>query len=203
MCDTLDLLKTMSLQFQQNDLIPGEAVEYLEVCVSGMTELSLQPGEQHAKMLTDAEAGVFKGVELSNVSEGRLDSERKRITNTLITHIESRLGDLSTQSLVAKFHALNHHNWPSGEDFILHGQQDFEALCRHYQAILQHEGTSSSEVMAEYRLYKVCAKNRKGPLRETLQEILQRGPRSRKPGFTSRVNQPTEDEMEEELIELE
>ncbi|KAJ8333912.1 hypothetical protein SKAU_G00412310 [Synaphobranchus kaupii] len=223
MCDTLDLLKTMSLQFQQND------TRY----------------------------------------------------QTLITHIESRLGDLSTQSLVAKFHALDHHNWPSGEDFILHGQQDVEALCRHYQAILQREGTSSSEVMAEYRLYKVWAKNRKGPLRETLQEILQRddlmkkykglsilaqinltmaistaacergfscmkrvkndwrsslatsqlnrlmflsiegpsletfdakravlrwwgsGPRSRKPGFTSRVNQPTEDEMEEELIELE
>ena len=50
-----------------------------------------------------------------------------------------------------------------------------ESLCHHYAGILQREGTTASEVMAEFRLYKIWAKNRTGPLRETLLLLLQRG----------------------------
>ena len=95
-------------------------------------------------------------------------------------HIENRLGDLlSTDSIVAKFcSALDHHTWPKPSDtdaaFVLHGRSAMESLCHHYAGILQREGTTASEVMVEFRLYKIWAKKRTGPLRETLLLLLQR-----------------------------
>ncbi|KAM3871389.1 LOW QUALITY PROTEIN: apoptosis-stimulating of p53 protein 1-like [Diretmus argenteus] len=143
--DTLEFLKTLSLQFQQNNLTPGEAVQYIEACINGLTELRLEP-------------------------------------DILTKHIESRLGDLlSADSIVAKFSALDHHMWPkpgstddSKEAFVIHGRADMESLCHHYESILVREGTTASEVMGEYRLYKIWARSRTMPLRDTLLLMLQR-----------------------------
>ncbi|KAK1907004.1 Zinc finger protein 862 [Dissostichus eleginoides] len=181
--DTLDFLKALSLQFQQDNLTPGEAVQYIEACLIGLTELCLEPGEQQKKMLDDARTGTYRGVELKNTTTDTLATDRKKITDMLAKHIESRLGDLlSTESIVQKFSALDHNVWPkldnsdeSKEAFVLHGRANIESLCHHYQSILVREGTTVTEVLGEYRLYKIWARMRNGPLRDTLLEILQRG----------------------------
>ncbi|KAJ4929799.1 hypothetical protein JOQ06_018820, partial [Pogonophryne albipinna] len=181
--DTLDFLKALSLQFQQDSLTPGEAVQYIEACLNGLTELCLEPGEQQRKMLADAMNGTYRGVELKNTTTDTLATDRKKITDMLTKHIESRLGDLlSTESIVQTFSALDHNVWPkldnsdeSKEAFVLHGRANIESLCHHYQSILVREGTTVTEVLGEYRLYKIWARMRNGPLRDTLLEILQRG----------------------------
>lgn len=60
---------------------------------------------------------------------------------------------LSTESIVGKFSALDHHMWPkecstdvSKEAFALPGRADMESLCYHYENILVREGTTASEV---------------------------------------------------------
>ncbi|XP_034057184.1 uncharacterized protein LOC117536439 [Gymnodraco acuticeps] len=181
--DTLDFLKALSLQFQQDSLTPGEAVQYIEACLNGLTELCLEPGEQQRKMLADAMNGTYRGVELKNTTTDTLATDRKKITDMLTKHIESRLGDLlSTESIVQTFSDLDHNVWPkldnsdeSKEAFVLHGRANIESLCHHYQSILVREGTTVTEVLGEYRLYKIWARMRNGPLRDTLLEILQRG----------------------------
>lgn len=56
-------------------------MQYIEACISGLTELSLEPGEQHRKMLADSKTGTYKGVELSHISkDNTLAPERKKIT---------------------------------------------------------------------------------------------------------------------------
>lgn len=62
--DTLDFLKALSLQFQLDNLTPGEAVQYIEACLIGFPELCLEPGEQQRKMLADAMNGTYRSVEL-------------------------------------------------------------------------------------------------------------------------------------------
>ena len=62
-------------------ILSGEAVQYVEACLTGLTELCLEPGEQHKKMLAAAVTGTYKGVKLTNHSaDNTLDPERKRIT---------------------------------------------------------------------------------------------------------------------------
>ncbi|KAJ4946887.1 hypothetical protein JOQ06_008930, partial [Pogonophryne albipinna] len=127
--------------------------------------------------------GTYRGVELKNTTTDTLATDRKKITDMLTKNIESRLGDLlSTESIVQTFSALDHNVWPkldnsdeSKEAFVLHGRANIESLCHHYQSILVREGTTVTEVLGEYRLYKIWARMRNGPLRDTLLEILQRG----------------------------
>ncbi|KAK5880490.1 hypothetical protein CesoFtcFv8_023512 [Champsocephalus esox] len=110
--DTLDFLKALSLQFQQDSLTPGEAVQDIEACPIGFTELCLEPGEQQRKMVADAMNGTYRGVELKqNTTTDTLATDRKTITDMLAKSIESRLGDLlSTESIVQTFSALD-QNW--------------------------------------------------------------------------------------------
>lgn len=62
-------------------VLSGEAVQYTEACINGLTELSLEPGEQHRRMLAAALTGTYRGVELTNTStDNTLAPERKRIT---------------------------------------------------------------------------------------------------------------------------
>ena len=63
-----------------NYVLPGEAVQYTEACINGLTELTLEPGEQHRRMLAAAKT-AYKGVELTDIStDNTLAPERKRIT---------------------------------------------------------------------------------------------------------------------------
>ena len=50
-----------------NYVLPGEAVQYTEACINDLTELYLEPAEQHRRMLAAAKT-VYKGVELTNIS---------------------------------------------------------------------------------------------------------------------------------------
>lgn len=62
-------------------ILLGEAVQYIEACISGLTELCLEPGERHRKMLADAVMGTYRGVELTNTTtDTTLAPERKKIT---------------------------------------------------------------------------------------------------------------------------
>ncbi|KAK1898118.1 RNA polymerase I-specific transcription initiation factor rrn3 [Dissostichus eleginoides] len=148
------LCTSCCLQFQQDNLTPEEAVQYIEACLIGLTELCLEPGEQQRKMLDDAMNGTYRGVELKNTTTDTLATDRKRITDMLAKHIESRLGDLlSTERIVQKFSALDHNVWPklgnsdeSKEACVLHGRAHIESLCHHYQSILVREGTTVTEV---------------------------------------------------------
>ena len=64
-----------------NYVLSGEAVQYIEACINGLTELRLEPGEQHRRMLAAAVTGTYRGVELTNTStDNTLAPERKRIT---------------------------------------------------------------------------------------------------------------------------
>lgn len=64
-----------------NYVLSGEAVQYIEACIHGLTELCLEPGEQHRRMLAAAVTGSYKGVELTNtLTENTLAPEMKRIT---------------------------------------------------------------------------------------------------------------------------
>ena len=145
-------------------------MQYIEACLIGLTELCLEPGEQQRKMLDDAMNGTYRGVELKNTTT--LATDRKRIKDMLAKHIKSRLGHLlSTESIVQRFSALDYNVWPklensdeSKEAFVLHGRAHIESLCLHYQSILVREGTTVTEVLGEYRLYKIWARMRNGPL---------------------------------------
>lgn len=54
-------------------------MQYTEACINGLTELSLEPGEQHKRMLAAAKT-AFRGVELTNIStDNTLAPERKKI----------------------------------------------------------------------------------------------------------------------------
>lgn len=55
-------------------------MQYTEACINGLTELSLEPGEQHKRMLAAALTGTYRGVELTNTSsDNTLAPQRKRI----------------------------------------------------------------------------------------------------------------------------
>ncbi len=103
--------------------------------------------------------------------------------DALVMHMQSRLGDLYVEnSMIPKFRALDFTLWPKMDDsreskeaFIMHGKDEIETLCVHYEKLLAEHNTTCEEVLAEYRLYKTHARNRKGTLRQTLLEILQRG----------------------------
>ncbi|XP_078810615.1 zinc finger protein 862-like [Oryzias latipes] len=175
-CDALEVLKILSEQFQRDNLTPGEAVQYQEACCAGLIELSLQPGVEQSKVIGSITSfSKYQGVELTNISADTLKKEREEITETMIDHLQKRLGDLYSNSVISKFRALDHTLWPeldndkhSKEAFVLHGRDQIGGLVEHYEEVFKRHGVDPGSVLHQFRLYKTWAKNCQTSMRNTL-----------------------------------
>ena len=104
------------------------------------------------------------------------------VVGTMNDHLQERLGDLNTGSLISQFQALDHTLWPpvgdsraTKEAFVIHGKAEVTALCDHYAALLERQGATKEDTLHEYRLYKSWARSRVTSARETFLALLQRG----------------------------
>ena len=121
---------TFSIAFQTDDLTVGEALEkYEETCLQ-ITDLvgdgtGIWQSKVMAALITTP--GIYYGVELNNVNAtasatGTRMRVMEDICSSILRHLDDRLKDLSQDSILAQFKALDPSTWPNLDhhDFSSH-----------------------------------------------------------------------------------
>ena len=89
------------------------------------------------------------------------------LAGTMNDHLQERLEDLCTGSIIAKFQALDPTLWPSygqtkemKEAFACHGKQEVMDLWDYYGGLLETHGATKDDLVADFRRFKAWARKR-------------------------------------------
>ena len=199
MCDILHCLSQLSLTFQTDDLTVGEALEkYEETCLQ-ITDLvgdgtGIWQSKVMAALITTP--GIYDGLELNNVNATASTTEtrmrvKEDICSSILRHLDDRLKDLSQDSILAQFKALDpstwpnldHHDFSSKKSFIESGKQNVITLHKHYISI----NVSVESLLSEFVGYKTYALSRRNIGLRTLFSDIVRTPNtiSKFPGLAT------------------
>ena len=203
MCDILHCLSQLSLTFQKDDLTVGEALEkYEETCLQITDLVGNGTGIWQSKVMAAliTTPAIYEGVELNNVNATPSATEtrtrvKEDICSSILRHLDDRLKDLSQDSILAQFKALDpstwpnldHHDFSSKKSFIESGKQNVITLHKHYINILRCTNVAVESLLSEFVGYKTYALSRRNIALRTLFSDIVRTPntKSKFPGLAT------------------
>ena len=141
--DMLTVLSELSLQFQKDDCCLPDATEALETTCLQLIALQQRPGKNLHNFLHtvthENDEYTFQGVKLQPpvVTADQLKQKQNTLVNSVLDHINKRMGDIDTNHLLRDMQIFYPVNLPTTDaELAVYGEDQLNALCDFYSEVL-------------------------------------------------------------------
>ena len=142
--DVLNEVAKISLLFQREDITVYSAVTKLQSAQTSLRGLIDNDGPSVTEIKAQIREGKFHDFQLLNLlPDDTLANDRRRITQSVLDCMSSRLENLTTDDIFLACNAFDHKNWPHATErdaLLQYGTGDVRVVFRHYQTILTNAG---------------------------------------------------------------
>ena len=151
--DVLNEVAKISLLFQREDITVYSAVTKLQSAQTSLRGLIDNDRPSVTELKAQIREGKFHDFQLLNLlPDDTLANDRRRITQSVLDCMSSRLENLTTDDIFLACNAFDHKNWPLATErdaLLQYGTGDVRVVFRHYQTTLTNAGCNLVNALSQ------------------------------------------------------
>lgn len=151
--DILNEVSKISLLFQREDLTVYSAMTKLQSAETSLRALIDNDGPSVSEINDKIIDGLLHGFKLQNIPNDALVRDRRRITQSVLDCLNTRLENLSSDEVFLACNAFDHKNWPLSterEALLQYGIGDIRQIFNHYESVLTNSGCNLVNALSQW-----------------------------------------------------
>jgi len=171
MLDILEVLSTLSLKSQLDNITLSEFFEAILTTHLSLVEMQTTHGVELSKFINSVHNGKFFTVELKKIltvgNQDELENQKKEILNLIIDALDQRFSSMEKDPVMkATVVILELSNYPDVRDDLAgYGSEEMDILVDHFHQILDRNDCDFESILNEWREFKAhVSQHKKMPI---------------------------------------